>query len=51
MTDSGNLSIDFLVGFTIFLLAFIWVATMIPGLLLSVQANSVDYMPWRTGPE
>ncbi len=28
--DNGNLSIDFLVGFTIFILAFIWVVSMIP---------------------
>lgn len=51
MTDSGNLSIDFLVGFTIFLLAFIWVATMIPGLLIGLQANTIDYnaVAYRTG--
>ena len=51
MTDSGNLSIDFLVGFTIFLMAFIWVATMIPGLLIGLQANSIDYtaVAYRTG--
>lgn len=27
--DIGAMSIDFLIGFTIFMLAFIWVATMI----------------------
>jgi|WetSurMetagenome_2_1015567.scaffolds.fasta_scaffold161974_2 hypothetical protein len=52
MTDeSGNLSIDFLVGFTIFMLAFIWVASMVPGLLIGLKANSIDYdaVAYRTG--
>lgn len=51
MKDAGNLSIDFLVGFTIFLLAFVWVATMIPGLLLGLKANGIDYdaVAYRTG--
>lgn len=50
-SDAGNLSIDFLIGFTIFMLAFIWVATMIPGLLLGVNANAIDYdaVAYRTG--
>jgi PKD repeat protein len=44
MTDEkGALSIDFLVGFTIFLLGFIWVISMIPGLLIGLQAYTVDY--------
>ena len=49
--DYGNLSIDFLVGFTIFLLAFIWVVSMIPGLLIGLQAHSIDYdaVAYRTG--
>jgi PKD repeat protein len=49
--DSGNLSIDFLVGFTIFLLAFIWVVAMIPGLLINLQAYTIDYdaVAYRTG--
>lgn len=34
---------DFLAGFTIFILAFIWVATMIPTLLVGLNAHSVDY--------
>jgi len=48
---SGNLSLDFLAGFTIFIIAFIWVATMIPGLFINVNANSVDYnaVAYRTG--
>ena len=50
-SDAGNLSIDFLIGFTIFMLAFIWVATMIPGLLIGVNANAIDYdaVAYRTG--
>jgi hypothetical protein len=49
--DSGNLSIDFLVGFTIFLLAFIWVISMIPGLLINLQGFTIDYdaVAYRTG--
>ena len=50
-SDSGNLSIDFLVGFTIFLLAFIWVVSMIPGLLINLQGYTIDYdaVTYRTG--
>jgi PKD repeat protein len=49
--DSGNLSIDFLVGFTIFLLAFIWVVSMIPGLLINLQSFTIDSdaVAYRTG--
>jgi hypothetical protein len=49
--DSGNLSIDFLVGFTIFIITFIWVATMIPGILINLHANSLDFdaVAYRTG--
>jgi len=49
--DSGNLSIDFLVGFTIFILAFIGVATMIPGILIDLNAHGVDYdaVAYRSG--
>jgi hypothetical protein len=49
--DSANLSIDFLVGFTIFILAFIWVATMIPGILIGLQSSSIDYdaVAYRSG--
>jgi hypothetical protein len=52
MTDDyGNLSIDFLVGFTFFILAFIWVVSMIPGLLIGLQSYSIDYdaVAYRTG--
>jgi PKD repeat protein len=49
--DSGNLSIDFLVGFTIFLIAFIWVISMIPGLLIGLQSYTIDSdaVAYRTG--
>jgi hypothetical protein len=49
--DNGNLSIDFLVGFTFFILAFIWVVSMIPGLLIGLQSYSIDYdaVAYRTG--
>ena len=41
--ENGALSIDFLIGFTIFLLGFIWVVSMIPGLLIGLQAYTIDY--------
>ncbi len=49
--DSGSLSIDFLVGFTIFIISFIWVVSMIPGLLIGLQSYTVDYdaVAYRTG--
>jgi hypothetical protein len=49
--DRGNLSVDFLAGFTIFLLAFIWVIAMIPGLMIGLQAYTIDYdaVAYRTG--
>ncbi|HSA38809.1 MAG TPA: hypothetical protein P5013_07995 [Methanoregula sp.] len=49
--DTGALSIDFLVGFTIFLLAFIWVASMIPGIMVGLQSYTIDYdaVAYRTG--
>jgi hypothetical protein len=40
--NSGNMSIDFLIAFTIFMLAFIWVATMIPNLFLGLTAHGID---------
>ena len=52
MTDeNGNLSIDFLAGFTIFMLAFIWVLSMIPGLMIGLQSYTIDYdaVAYRTG--
>ncbi|WP_321505514.1 hypothetical protein [uncultured Methanoregula sp.] len=49
--DSGMLSIDFLAGFTIFMVAFIWVATMVPGLFIGLKSNAIDYdaVAYRTG--
>lgn len=52
MTDeNANLSIDFLAGFTIFILAFIWVVSIIPGLLIGLQSHTIDYdaVAYRTG--
>ncbi|ABS54656.1 hypothetical protein Mboo_0132 [Methanoregula boonei 6A8] len=49
--DAGNLSIDFLAGFTIFMITFIYVATLIPGLFIGLQSSSIDYdaVAYRTG--
>src|SRR5208283_3087370 len=49
--DAGNLSIDFLAGFTIFMITFIYVATLIPGLFIGLQSRSIDYdaVAYRTG--
>ena len=49
--DSGNLSIDFLAGFTIFIIAFVWVVSLVPGLLIDLQAYTIDYdaVAYRTG--
>lgn len=52
MSDhAGVMSIDFLTGFTIFMLSFIWVATMIPGLLIGLNAHTIDFdaVAYRTG--
>jgi hypothetical protein len=42
-TDAGTMSIDFMAGFTIFILVFIWVATMVPSLFIGLNAYTVDY--------
>ena len=49
--DSGAMSFDFIVGFTIFLIAFIWVVSIIPGLLINLQGFTIDYdaVAYRTG--
>jgi hypothetical protein len=49
--DAGNLSIDFLAGFTIFMISFIYVATLIPGLFIGLQSQTIDYdaVAYRTG--
>ncbi|MCK9580937.1 MAG: hypothetical protein M0Q92_10890 [Methanoregula sp.] len=52
MTDnSGSMSVDFMVGFTFFILAFIWVATMVPGLFIGIQSHSIDFdaVAYRAG--
>lgn len=51
MDDSGQLSLDFLIGFTIFLIAFIIVITMASGLLVSLMSRTVDYdaVAYRSG--
>jgi hypothetical protein len=41
--DSGQLSIDFLIGFTIFMVAFIFVAIMTSSLLVHLQTRTIDY--------
>ena len=49
--DEGLFSIDFLVGFTIFMVALIAVASMVPGLLAGLQSSGIDYdaVAYRTG--
>ena len=41
--EEAQLSIDFLVGFTIFIVGFIFVATMMSGLLINLQSRTIDY--------
>ncbi len=49
--DSGILSIDFIVGFTIFMLAFIAVVTLSSYLIIGLQSKTIDYdaVAYRTG--
>lgn len=49
--ENGQLSIDFIIGFTIFMIAFIFVATMMSGLLINLLSRTVDYdaVAYRTG--
>lgn len=49
--DDGVMSLDFLAGFTIFLLALIMVVSMVPGLLAGLGSSSIDYdaVAYRTG--
>jgi len=50
--DSGQLPVDFLVGFTIFILSLIMVANFVPSLLVGLQRTSgIDYdaVAYRTG--
>lgn len=41
--ESGQLSLDFIVGFTIFMIAFIFVITMMSGLFIGLFSRTVDY--------
>lgn len=41
--DSGQLSIDFIVGLSIFMIALIMAATMAAGLLSGLQSKHIDY--------
>lgn len=41
--ENGQLSIDFVIGFTIFIIAFIFVSTMISGLLINIHSREIDY--------
>jgi len=45
------LSLDFLAGFTIFMLALIMVVSMVPGLLAGLESSGIDYdaVAYRTG--
>ena len=49
--EAGLLSIDFLVGFTIFMIAFIMVVTLVSGLFVGLQSKTLDYdaVAYRTG--
>jgi hypothetical protein len=50
-SDDGVLSLDFLAGFTIFMLALIMVVSMVPGLLAGLESSGIDYdaVAYRTG--
>jgi len=41
--DEALLSLDFIIGFTIFMVALIFVAVMISGLLVHLQSRTIDY--------
>ena len=50
--DSAQLPVDFLVGFTIFILCLIAAANFVPSLLVGLQRTShIDYdaVAYRTG--
>jgi len=49
--DDGLLSLDFLAGFTIFMVALVVVVSMVPGLLVGLQSSGIDYdaVAYRTG--
>jgi hypothetical protein len=41
--DEALLSLDFIIGFTIFMVALIFVSVMISGLLVHLQSRTIDY--------
>lgn len=41
--ENGILSVDFLIGFSIFLLALIMILTMIPGIFAGLDSAQIDY--------
>ncbi|WFN34448.1 hypothetical protein L1S32_11505 [Methanogenium sp. S4BF] len=41
--EDGILSIDFLAGFTVFILALIMVISLVPGFLAGIQSENIDY--------
>ncbi len=49
--DSGQMSIDFLIGFTIFIIGIIIVVTLMSGLLVGLQSKTIDLdaVAYRTG--
>jgi hypothetical protein len=49
--EGGILSIDFLVGFTIFMVSFIMVVTLVSGLFIGLQSKTIDFdaVAYRTG--
>ncbi|MDO8840974.1 MAG: hypothetical protein Q7V06_01510, partial [Methanocalculus sp.] len=51
MKDDAVVTFDFLVGFTIFIISFIFVAAMVPHALFAVQSSRIDYdaVAYRTG--
>jgi len=51
LDESGQLSIDFMIGLSIFLITLIIAATMISGLLVGLQSRTIDYdaVAYRTG--
>jgi hypothetical protein len=41
-TDAGNISLDFLMGLLVFVLAFAYIMTAIPGIFVPYQSASID---------
>lgn len=51
MDNDGMLSIDFLAGFSIFMIGLIIVISMVPGILVGIESYNIDYdaVAYRTG--